>query len=43
MAGEIPGTDRAELEALQLVRLRATLATAYERVPHYLGPSTRPG
>ncbi len=35
MAGEIPGTDRAELEALQLVRLRATLATAYERVPHY--------
>ena len=31
----MPSLDRAELEALQLDRLRTTLRTAYERVPHY--------
>ena len=35
MTGEIPTLDREELEALQLERLRATLHTAYARVPHY--------
>ena len=35
MAGEIPGLTRAELEHLQLDRLRSTLRAAYERVPHY--------
>ncbi|MGI8901261.1 MAG: phenylacetate--CoA ligase PaaK [Nocardioides sp.] len=35
MAGEIPDLTRSELERLQLERLRATLARAYERVPHY--------
>jgi len=35
MSGEIPTYDRAELEALQLERLRDSLARAYERVPHY--------
>lgn len=35
VAGEIPGVTRAELEDIQLDRLRATLRTAYERVPHY--------
>ncbi|WP_309504888.1 MULTISPECIES: phenylacetate--CoA ligase PaaK [Nocardioides] len=35
MSGEIPALDRAELEALQLDRLRATLRAAYEGVPHY--------
>ncbi len=35
VAGEIPGTTRAELERLQLERLRTTLRSAYERVPHY--------
>jgi phenylacetate-CoA ligase len=35
MSGEIPSLSRAELEALQLERLRDTLATAYARVPHY--------
>src|SRR4051812_36109028 len=35
MSGEIPTYDRAELEALQLERLRNSLARAYERVPHY--------
>ena len=33
MAGEIPGLTRADLEALQLDRLRTTLRAAYERVP----------
>ncbi len=35
MAGEIPGLTRAELEDLQLNRLRSTLQAAYEHVPHY--------
>jgi phenylacetate-CoA ligase len=35
MAGEIPGMTRAELEALQLDRLRGTLRAAYDKVPHY--------
>ncbi len=35
MTGQVPPYDRGELEALQLERLRATLRTAYERVPHY--------
>ncbi len=35
MTGEIPGPTRAELEALQLERLRASLRTAHEKVPHY--------
>ena len=35
MAGEIPGITRAELEALQLDRLRGTLRAAYDKVPHY--------
>ena len=30
-----PGTTRAELEDLQLERLRTTLRSAYEHVPHY--------
>ncbi len=34
MSGEVPRLDRAELEALQLERLRASLARA-ARVPHY--------
>jgi phenylacetate-CoA ligase len=33
--GEIPGLNRAELESLQLDRLRETLRAAYDRVPHY--------
>ncbi|MFC7493872.1 MULTISPECIES: phenylacetate--CoA ligase PaaK [unclassified Nocardioides] len=37
MSGAIPTLDRAELEALQLERLRATLRTAYDAVPHYRG------
>src|SRR6478735_5862829 len=35
MTGEVPPYDRGELEALQLERLRSTLRTAYDRVPHY--------
>src|SRR3954452_14913863 len=35
MSGEIPTYDRAGLEALQLERLRDTLARAYTHVPHY--------
>src|SRR6478752_3980873 len=35
MAGEVPSLDRGELEALQLDRLRTTLRTAYDQVPHY--------
>ena len=35
MTGEIPTLSRAELEALQLERLRDTLHTAYTQVPHY--------
>ena len=35
MTGEIPTIDRAELEGLQLERLRDTLRTAYTKVPHY--------
>jgi len=34
MSGEVPRLDRAELEALQLERLRASLTRA-ARVPHY--------
>jgi phenylacetate-CoA ligase len=33
--GEIPNPTRAELEALQLDRLRETLTRAHENVPHY--------
>jgi len=33
--GGVPALDRAELEALQLERLRTTLRAAYEKVPHY--------
>ena len=35
MSGEIPELSRAGLEELQLDRLRSTLRTVYERVPHY--------
>ncbi len=35
MTGEIPDLTRAELEALQLSRLRETLHRAYTHVPHY--------
>jgi phenylacetate-CoA ligase len=35
MSGEIPTYDRAELEALQLDRLRDTLTRVYDAVPHY--------
>jgi phenylacetate-CoA ligase len=35
VTGEVPPLDRGELEALQLDRLRATLRTAYDAVPHY--------
>ncbi len=35
MAGEIPELSRAELERLQVDRLRATLQAAYDAVPHY--------
>lgn len=35
MAGEIPDLGRAELEALQLQRLRDTLRRAHAHVPHY--------
>ncbi len=35
VAGEIPGLTRAELEDLQVDRLRTTLQAAYEHVPHY--------
>jgi phenylacetate-CoA ligase len=35
MAGEIPEITRDQLEELQLVRLRESLALAYEHVPHY--------
>jgi phenylacetate-CoA ligase len=35
VSGEIPGLTRAELEDLQLDRLRTTLHTVHERVPHY--------
>jgi phenylacetate-CoA ligase len=35
MSGEIPSLTRAELEELQLERLRDTLARAYAHVPHY--------
>jgi phenylacetate-CoA ligase len=35
MSGEIPRMTRAELEELQLERLRDTLARVYARVPHY--------
>jgi phenylacetate-CoA ligase len=35
MAGEIPTLGRAELEALQLERLRETLRRAFDHVPHY--------
>lgn len=34
-AGLVPALGRDELEALQLERLRATLRTAYDAVPHY--------
>ncbi len=35
MTGEIPDLTRAELEALQLERLRDSLSRAYAHVPHY--------
>src|SRR5215213_4421213 len=35
MSGEIPRITSAELEELQLERLRDTLARVYARVPHY--------
>src|SRR3954451_5279217 len=35
MSGEIPTYGRATLEALQLERLRDTLARVYAHVPHY--------
>jgi phenylacetate-CoA ligase len=35
MNGEIPTFDRGRLEALQLERLRDTLARVYAQVPHY--------
>jgi phenylacetate-CoA ligase len=35
VSGEVPGLSRAELEEHQLERLRATLRTAYDKVPHY--------
>src|SRR5437868_1686758 len=35
MAGEVPSLDRGELESLQLDRLRTSLRTAYDEVPHY--------
>jgi phenylacetate-CoA ligase len=35
VTGEVPGLSRAELEDLQLDRLRTTLRSAYEHVPHY--------
>ena len=35
MSGEIPGFTRAELEELQLERLRSTLRSARAHVPHY--------
>jgi phenylacetate-CoA ligase len=35
MAGEVPSLDRGELEPLQLDRLRTTLRSAYDDVPHY--------
>ena len=35
MTGLVPEVTRAELEALQLERLRTTLHTAYDEVPHY--------
>src|SRR5215210_4665452 len=35
MSGEIPRLTGAELEELQLERLRGTLARVYARVPHY--------
>ncbi len=35
MSGEIPTYDRAELEVLQLERLRDTVSRVYAQVPHY--------
>ena len=35
MSGEVPGLSRAELEDLQVERLRTTLRSAYDHVPHY--------
>jgi phenylacetate-CoA ligase len=35
VSGEIPDLTRAELEALQLERLRDSLQRAYDHVPHY--------
>jgi phenylacetate-CoA ligase len=35
VSGEVPDLSRAELEDLQLDRLRTTLLAAYEKVPHY--------
>ncbi len=43
VAGEIPGLTRAELEDLQLERLRTTLRTAYDHVPHYRHAFTAAG
>ena len=35
MTGEIPTLSRADLEALQLERLRSSLRAAYDEVPHH--------
>jgi phenylacetate-CoA ligase len=35
VSGQVPTYDRAGLQALQLERLRATVRSAYENVPHY--------
>ena len=43
MPGEIPNPTRAELEALQLDRLRETLTSAHEHVPHYRRAFTEAG
>ena len=43
MAGEIPTLSRAELEELQLDRLRDTLRRAHEHVPHYKHAFDRAG
>jgi phenylacetate-CoA ligase len=43
VSGEIPGLSRADLEALQLDRLRSTLERAYDRVPHYREAFDRAG
>jgi phenylacetate-CoA ligase len=43
MSGEIPGLTRDQLEALQLERLRDTVARVYAQVPHYTRAFDRAG